>query len=193
MLSEVDVPPKPKITKYSVAAAAFDLVRSEGADALNARRLAKALGCSTQPIFSNFSSMDELRLAVVDAANSVYEGFLERESEREDVPPYKRAGLGFIRFAVEEPELFKILFMRDRRGETIADGREESRPMIELICRQTGVDEETAFLFHIEMWIFVHGVASMIATGYLEWDEETVSKMMTDVYQGLVRRFGGNE
>ena len=186
------MPPKPKVSRDDIAVTALGLVRSEGVAALNARRLATALGCSTQPIFSNFASMDELRLAVVDAANSIYEGFLERESEREDVPPYKRAGLGFVRFASEEPELFKLLFMRDRRGETIADGREETRPMIELICRQTGVDEETAFLFHIEMWIFVHGVASMIATGYLEWDEQTVSKMMTDVYQGLVRRFGGN-
>lgn len=187
------MPPKAKITKEALAAAALELVRSEGTQALNARRLAAVLGCSTQPIFSNYASMDELKLAVVGEAARVYEGFVARERERTDVPQYKAAGLGLVRFAAEERELFKLLYMRDRRGESVADGREESRPMIELICRQTGVDEETAYLFHLEMWVFVHGVASMIATGFLEWDEETVSKMLTDVYQGLVSRFGGQK
>ena len=187
------MPPRPKVTKFAVAAAALDLVRAEGAGALNARRLAKAIGCSTQPIFSNYASMDELRTAVVDAANSIYEGCLARESERDDVPPYKRAGLGFVRFAVEEPELFKLLYMRDRRGEPRGDERETLRPMIELIRAQTGVGEDEAYRFHLEMWVFVHGVATMIATGFLEWDEETVGKMMTDVYNGLVARFGGNK
>ena len=186
------MPPKPKVTKYSVAAAALSLVRSEGVSSLNARRLANALGCSTQPIFSNFTSMDEIRAAVIDAANSIYEEYLARESERDDVPPYKAAGLGFVRFAAEERELFKLLFMRDRRGEEIGDGREEIRPMTDMIRRQTGVGEDEAYLFHVEMWVFVHGISTMIATGYLEWDEQSVGRMLTDVYQGLVRRFGGN-
>ena len=185
------MPPRPKTTKYSIAAAALDLVRNEGVDALNARRLAKALGCSTQPIFSNFAAMDDLKIAVVDAANSIYEGYLERESERSDVPRYKASGLGLVRFAAEEPELFKLLFMRDRRGETVGDGREELRPMTEMIMRQTGLGEDEAYRFHIEMWVLVHGFATMIATGFLEWDEQSVGNMMTDVYRGLVRRFGG--
>ena len=194
------MPPKPQNTKDSIVAAALELVRSRGADALNARALAKALGCSTQPIFSNFDAMDDLRLAVVDGANSVCDGYIARESERSDVLPYKAAGLGLIRFAAEEPELFKLLYMRDRRGEEIGDGRKELRPMIELIRRQTGLGEEEAYRFHIEMWVFVHGFATMIATGFLKWDEQSVGNMMTDVYRGLVLRFtgqsdsiGGNE
>ena len=185
------MPPKPKVTKDSIVAAALELVRSAGVDALNARSLAKALGCSTQPIFSNYAAMDELRLAVVAEANSIYEGYLERESERTDVLPYKAAGLGLVRFAAEEPELFKLLYMRDRRGETIGDGREALRPMTDLIRRQTGLGEEEAYRFHLEMWVFLHGFATMIATGFLEWDEESVGTMMTDVYQGLIRRFSG--
>ena len=32
-------------------------------------------------------------------------------------PPYKAMGMGYIRFAAEERELFRLLFMRDRSGE----------------------------------------------------------------------------
>ena len=179
------MPPKHKVTKYALVSAALDLVRSEGVEVLNARRLAAELGCSTQPIFSNFSAMDELRRAVEDAANSIYEEFISRECEREDVPRYKAAGLGYIRFAAEERELFKLLFMRDRSGETIGDGKEELRPMVELIRAQTGLGEDEAYRFHVEMWVFVHGIATMIATGYLDWDEENASQMITDIYKGL--------
>ena len=57
MLSEIAMPPKPKVSRDDIAVTALGLVRSEGVAALNARRLATALGCSTQPIFSNFASV----------------------------------------------------------------------------------------------------------------------------------------
>ena len=183
------MPPKAKITKDGVIAAAVELVRSEGASALNARSVAAVLGCSTQPVFSNFASMDELRLAVADGAKSVYNEYLGREAKRTDVPAYKAMGLGLIRFAAEERELFKILYMRDRSGEKIGDDRDELAPAIEALRRQTGIGEDEAYRFHVEMWVFVHGVASMIATRYLEWDEALASDMLTDIYRGLLKRY----
>ena len=55
------MPPKARITKREIISTAIILVRENGAGSLNARAIASALGCSTQPIFSNFSSMDELQ------------------------------------------------------------------------------------------------------------------------------------
>ena len=56
--------PRVKVTGETVVNAAVEVVRECGAQALNARALAARLGCSTQPIFSNFASMEELRRAV---------------------------------------------------------------------------------------------------------------------------------
>lgn len=39
------------------------------------------------------------------------------------------------------------------------------------------------------MWIFVHGIATMIATDYLEISDDDISFMLTDMYQGLLKRF----
>ena len=65
------MPPKVKVTKASIIEAAVAIVQQSGDQAINARTLATALNCSTQPIFSNFASMDDLRLAVVEKADSL--------------------------------------------------------------------------------------------------------------------------
>ena len=62
------MPPKIKITKEEIIQTALELFKKEGDGAINARSIAAALGCSTQPIFSNFASMEELRSAVIAAA-----------------------------------------------------------------------------------------------------------------------------
>jgi hypothetical protein len=59
-----------------------------------------------------------------------------------------------------------------------------------MVQSQTGASEDTAKLFHLEMWAFVHGIATIVATGYLELPSDIISKMITDEYQGLMHRHG---
>ena len=108
------MPPKVRINKEDIISAALELIRQEGADAINARAIASALGCSTQPIFSNFNSMEELENETLAAAHSLYLEFIKKEEDRAEYPKYKSFGMAYIRFAAEERELFKLLFMRDR-------------------------------------------------------------------------------
>lgn len=183
------MPPKVKITKDQLIGTAMELVRAEGEQAINARRIANTLGCSTQPVFSNFATMEELRKAVKDAANETYQSFLQEDMAMGKYPAYKASGMAYIRFAREETELFKLLFMCDRSGEAVTDDRESVRPLLELLKTNLGVSEEEAVLFHLEMWIYVHGIATMIATSYLRWDEDMVSRLLTDAYLGMKYRY----
>ena len=64
------MPPKVKVTKEEIINTAVDIVRNSGAQAVNARTVASALNCSTQPVFSNFATMEELRLAVIESIRS---------------------------------------------------------------------------------------------------------------------------
>jgi len=184
------MPPKARITKEQILSAAVDLVRKSGADALNARTLASLLACSTQPIFSNFSSMEELRLAVVGKADTVCSEYIQREIESGKYPVYKASGMAYIRFAKEERELFKLLYMRDRAGETESDQPTKNTQMESVVHRNTGLSDAETKLFHFEMWAFVHGIAAMFATGFLDLDWDTVSGMLTDAYQGLRKQYG---
>ncbi len=179
------MPPRVKITKEALLHAAIDIVRKDGMDAVNARSLAAVLGCSTQPIFSNYPNMDSLKDAVTACATSLYRERLVREMETDRWPTYKAMGMGYIAFAAEEPELFKLLFLSPKRQGS-PDDRDWQAGVTR--ARENGVSDMAAGVFHTEMWIFVHGIASMIATGALSFETEQIGAMISDVYEGLRRR-----
>ncbi len=156
---------------------------------LTARALAAELGCSAKPVFGLFKNMEEVQREVIRAADLLFQGYLAQDMAKGKYPPYKASGMAYIRFAKEEKELFKLLFMRDRSVETIEENIGEIRPLLQLIQKATGMSEQDAYAFHIEMWIFVHGMATMIATNYLDLEEAYISKVLTDAYQGIKSRF----
>lgn len=187
------MPPKVKTTKEVIVATAAEIVRREGAAAVNARAVAAVLGCSTQPIFSNFATMEDLRLAVVAEADALCNDYIRREVESGEHPPYKASGMAYIRFAKEEKELFKLLYMRDRAGEAVPKKWDIGQPVEDILHASTGLDGETAQLFHLEMWAYVHGIAAMCATGFVDLPWELVSRMLTDAYRGLRKQYGMEE
>ena len=187
------MPPRFKFTKEEIVQAALDITRESGLSALTARALAARLGCSVKPVFGAFKNMEEVQQEVMAAANRMYEDYLKTDMAKGQYPPYKASGMAYIRFAKEEPHLFKLLFMRDRSGEKIEENREEIRPLIDLIKANLGISEDDAYLFHLEMWIYVHGIATMAATSYLDWGDDLVSRVLTDAYTGLQHRFLNSE
>lgn len=186
------MPPKVKITREHIIQAAVALVKVNGAQAINARAVAIALGCSTQPIFSNFATMDELQEATLTAAYNHYLNFLKNEAESGRYPPYKAFGMAYIRFAKEEKELFKLLFMCDRNGEPQAQ-TSDFKTSVEMIMNSNGFTREKAELIHLEMWSCVHGIGTMMATSFLSLDWELISQMLTDVYQGICAKHSMEE
>ena len=184
------MPPKVKITKEEIIKTAVELVRVSGEGALNARAIAASLNCSTQPIFSNFATMEELQEATVNAAYEIYLQFLQNEAKSGKYPQYKSFGMAYIRFAKEEKELFQLLYMRDRSEETYSPALDFGEEIETLVQQNTGLDAQTVKLFHLEIWACVHGIATMFATGFVDLPWELVSKMLTDTYRGLRKQYG---
>ena len=184
------MPPKVKTTREAIVDAAVSIVRQSGAQALNARMVASALQCSTQPVFSNFATMDELRMAVVAKADALRQEYARREMESGAYPAFKATGMAYIRFAKEEKELFKLLYMRDRTDELIPEATEDTDEIQALIHANTGLSGKDAQLFHLEIWAYVHGIATMFVTGFFDVEWDVVSHMLTDAYQGLRKQYG---
>lgn len=186
------MPPKCRFTREEIIQAALDLTAEKGVGALTARGLAQRLGSSAKPIFGLFANMEEVQQEVVKAANLRYQEYLRQDMSAGRYPPYKASGMAYIRFAREQKELFKLLFMRDRTHEEKAAG-DELEALLGLIQKSMGLSWDDAYRFHLEMWIYVHGIATMIATAYLEWDMDFISAALTDAYQGLRLRFLSKE
>ena len=182
------MPPVQKTGKNEIINASFDIVREEGFDNLNARAIAKKLGVSTQPIFSNFKNMEDLKMEIIKKASSFYFAMLEEEERDGKYPPLKSRGMGYIRFAREERNLFRLLFM-DKRQHGVAFPTDDATKEIRLISDSLSFREDKASRMHALLWFFVHGIASLIVTESLKLSEEDISAALTDTYLGLKSRF----
>ena len=131
-------------TKEEIQAAALELTREKGFAAVTARSLGKKLGTTSRPIFSHYATMADVQKAVIEAAEDFYRTYIKREIASGKYTAYMARGMAYIKFAREEKELFKLLFMRDRsRKKTKDNPREEDFPT-GLIEKQTGMDRSSA-------------------------------------------------
>lgn len=178
------MPAKKVISKEYILNAAFEIVRESGIDALNMRTLAKRCNCSTQPIYLSFKSAEELKKQTALKVLEVFNSFIKREIKSGKYPEYKAVGMGYIRFAKEEKQLFKYLLMNDGMSKS-GKAQESFNESIMIIMKNYGLYHDAAAKLHLRMWIFVHGIASMFATEYIDFDWETVSAMLTDAYKGF--------
>lgn len=175
------MPPKQKYTQEFIIEQATEIIAS--GEELTARALAEKIGCSTQPIFSQFADMEMLKAAVYENATKIYDKYVYEASR--DMPKYKSTGYGYVQFAREKPNLFKLLFM----GKTREENENDKEKIIRIVAAATSYPYEVAEKFHVMQWIFVHGIATMIVTGYLKWDEKTVSDMISEQYFALKEKF----
>lgn len=180
------MPAKKQITKAIILEKSFYYVRRKGIDALNMRDVAKECKCSTQPIYLAYKGIDELKQDIAQRAYEEFNNCLLKEIKSGKYPEYKAIGIGYIRFAIEERELFKYLFMRNRSKDKGGVEQNSFDGAIMTIMKNYGLYKDDAVTLHAEMWIFVHGIATMIATDYLDWDFETINRMITDAYKGLI-------
>ncbi len=183
--------PESKITKEKLIEEAVNLIRECGADALNARTLAKRAGVSTQPIFSHFAGMRDLKNACLQRANALYEKRIREEVATDPERPFRAMGMGYIRFAREEKELFRWLFMGD--GSKEPSHLPESTEPVQALRQTLGISENAAERFHLEMWVVVHGIATMIVTGTFDWNEELISMVLGDLYRALREQTKGEK
>lgn len=173
------MPPKPKFTKEELVQAALELTREGGLDQVVARTLGKKLNTSPSTIFTHFDSVEEIRQAVMDAARKLYNGYVEEGLNM--VPPMKGFGVQYIRFAMEEPNLYSVLFMKKRDDFKYVDfiiNEGHYERIIAAAEKDFMLNRKQAeFLYH-NMWAYAHGLAVMSATGVCNFSLEEISQML---------------
>lgn len=183
------MPPSVRFSRDAVLNAAYQLVRRDGPDALNARAVARELGGSTQPIFRLFSGMEELKQAVIELALKTWKESL-RDRIQTSAFPYLSIGMGFLLFARDEPELFKLLFMRDR----VSDGSCTDYNVnwgVPLIEDSVKVDADTASKLYARNWLYCYGLAVSIATKYIPCMSECqMRQLLVESLQGVAMQLG---
>ena len=180
------MPPKARISKEQIIDKAVDLIRKE--KTLTASTLSKELKCSTQPIFWYFNNMEEVKSETLKQAHKNFSDFLRVPIE--GISSYKSTGIRYIQFARNEKGLFKLLFMSERsKDENIFVDDSNIHFLTNLICKTEFVDKSKADEIYKIMWLFCHGIATMIATKNVEINDSEVEYMLETVCKGII---GGN-
>lgn len=182
------MPPKTKISKEMIIKAAYEMTKTTGIESVTAKAIAKQLNCSIQPVYWVFDTMENLRSAVMQEAIKEYNKYLFTEIP--NLSKYQAAGWNYIRFAKEQPHLFKLLFMTERQsstpiGESSLDENKEY--ILSLIQNDYGLNKAQANDLYVRLWLFSHGIATMIATKTVSLNDKEIGRMLMDVLMGLLQ------
>ncbi len=152
--------PKQKIKREDILKAAVEIVRKEGLCGLNARRIARELNCSTQPVYSQFRNMEELMSVLRKEAEIEYRQRIDRYLAESGRSRYEAYGMGYVRFAREEKGLFRFLNTGERHGDHQTVDDPYLGDIIAEMKQLYGMDEKRARAFHSDMSIY----SSLFAT-----------------------------
>jgi AcrR family transcriptional regulator len=180
------MPPQAKVTREMILDAAFEVVRTEGHEALTARRLAEYLHCSTQPVLYQFDSVSQIREETYRRADAYHTAYLTEGLEKER-DPLLALGLRYIRFGAEEKALFRFLFQSGYAKENsmleMIDSS-ELEPVLGAMQEGTGLDREKTRQVFLTVALFAHGYASIIANNGLEYDEDLIAEHLERAWNG---------
>ena len=182
------MPTKIRISKDMILDAAFEIARQEGMEKLSNRELAKKLKCSIRPIYYQFENVEEMQKELYIKIEQYFYKFL-LDNMVEGIPQYKQIGINYIRFAKKEKQLFQTLFMNST-GLTpdafVSKDGEDYKEIEKLIKISTNLKEEEIKDFHTKMWIFCHGIATLVASGTVKLEDSQIQDLLSYEFQALM-------
>ena len=180
-----------KVSKEQIIDAAVDVLRDDGFSAINARSVAKKLGCSTQPIYFSFRNMEELKAALTERAIQMHTQRVRdslRIHEGND-SRYSSYGMGFVKFAAEEKQLFRWLYLE---GEQLGPYQNDvlTSEVISVITEEFGYEEDVARRLHQDMVYFTYGLAILANTDHLHLTEAELRETFRREFRALIAIYG---
>lgn len=185
------MPPAAKFTKEQIIEAALNMVRKDGIGCLTARALGKMLKSSSCPIFTVFKNMEEVQKGVIDRAKALYKEYVKKGLQ--EVLAFKGVGKQYILFAINEPNLFQLLFMNAQETSSDLKGilpiiEESYEDILSSIINGYGLDRAEAEKLYIHLWIYTHGIATLCVTRTCNFTPQEISEQMSEVCLSLIKK-----
>lgn len=182
------MPTKIRISKDMILDAAFKIVRQDGMEKLSNRELANKLKCSIRPIYYQFENVEAMQKELYMKIEQYFYKFI-LDNMVEGIPKYKQVGINYIKFAQKEKKLFQTLFMTDT-GLTpdafVAKDGKDYKEIEKLIKISADLKEEDIKDFHTKMWIFCHGIATLVANGTIKLTDNQIQDLLSYEFQALM-------
>lgn len=177
-----------KISKQLILNSALRIVREHGLEGLNARTLSKQMKCSIRPIYYQFQNMEELKKELLKEITKNFYDFITKNIN-DSMPAYKQVGIKYIQYAKKEPKFFQILFMSKNninQNRLSLDNKEAFKIIEKFIGDSTKLENEEIEKFHFKMWIFTHGIATLIASDTCKITYKQIEDLLSYEFQALM-------
>jgi len=174
------MPSSPKVLKETMLETAYAMLVRDGYEAINIKAVAQELGCSTQPISRQFGSMDGMREELLTYCLEKLSATFSMKGEyAADI--VLGVAQGYIDLAYDYPNLYKYLYMSEHDGKKMRDVTRTQRSknydkVIGMLVNEYGITTEAAYRFMQNMEYYVHGIASYVATDYINDSKENLMK-----------------
>lgn len=183
------MPPKAKFTKEEIIGAGLAILRERDISAVTAREIGNYLGSSARPIFTVFENMGEVLDGIEYKAREIYSEYVQQGLQQS--PAFKGVGQAYIQFAIKDPKLFQLLFMRklsdDIGVNKILPEIDDNYPVIlKSITDQYPVSTDDAVVLYRHLWIYSHGIATLCATSMCRFTGEEIGNMLTEVFKSML-------
>lgn len=170
-------------SKIQIIEASLDLIRKSGWEAVTARKIAQHIGCSTMPIYSYISSIDELKSELLKISGDL---LLSYQKTRYTENILLNLALGYITFARDERNVFRFLFDESHRVVTISDAESLKTFFISQFYDDTEILEAVSVMDDNDKmikysWIFTHGLAAMVnSSTEVNFTNEVLIELLTN-------------
>ncbi|MEG0163716.1 TetR/AcrR family transcriptional regulator [Anaerorhabdus sp.] len=185
---------KIQISKEVILQAALEMLIRDGFASVNIKTLSKEIGCSTQPLVWHFENMDGLRKALAQYALA-YANTKMEPKDGNSIEAFKQVGTGFVRIALDEPNLFRFLYLEGYMG-LPADNLEmlindeENIELIKRISKDLEISKKKASRYLQNTIVYTYGIATLIAIGMIKTSQKEVMKLVNNAANAFLIQEG---
>ena len=184
---------KTQITKEIILQAALNMLIRDGYSSINIKTLSKEIGCSTQPLVWHFENMEGFRKALAEYALTYAKNKMNQTGDNA-VEMFANIGKGYVDIAVNEPNLFRFLFLdENNRGEkTLGEiiTSKHNAEIIKNISKQLDMPKENVGRYLQNTIIYAYGIATLVATKLITASEEEIMIMINRVADAFIVQEG---
>ena len=177
-----------KVTKEMIIDAALEIAKEMGAENINARTVSQKLGCSTQPVLYHFKRIEDVRIAAHKKGFEFHINHVTNLSGKYERPMLE-VGMRHIQAAVEQKNLFRFLFHSNYyTGVSLSDwlAGENFGSLYSILKSQAKVDDRQAYSIFSQIFLVTHGIASLLASNAMVYDEAYCVKALSNAYFGTM-------
>ena len=180
---------KIKYSKEDILEKSIDFIKEYGYSKLTVRELAKYIGCSTQPIFKNYSNFDEYKVDLKKYLRKDYESFIYKIVDKEDY--LYTISYAYALYAKKESNIFYSLFMADLAGtRTIRQvlDTDRNKVTINAMTKQYNISIKEAEKIYKDVRFYTHGIAAQLCVKSIKLSDKELQELIKNNIEINLRR-----